>query len=263
MLKSIVLLELEHSWTVQRIKGAGNQNPKGMAVWLAFWWGRLEEGGNQVPLLPKTPETQKWVSPRFVFISTVHEDSEELIQVGSGWWFGPCQLAQVKNIVWRKTIFVSCGCSNLTGGDPCALWLWGAGKVALPTESWARREPASGFSALMLYNHLQANLNVLSFRWINQVFRICCFYDVQWGKSWRDFFWYPPCHLCLSPVNNVGEMVQQEGSKNLNQSCDRKQQLFHAHSPHPAKDQGLFLHLKNISLTNYIHSTGNISVFAN
>lgn len=60
-----------------------------------------------------------------------------------------------------------------------------------------------------------------------------------------------------------GEMVQQQGSKNLNQSCDRNQQLFHAHSPHPTKDQGLFLHLKNISLTNYIHSTCNIFGFAN
>lgn len=55
--------------------------------------------------------------------------------------------------------------------------------MALATESSARGEPASGLSAFKLYNYLRANLNVLNFRGINQVFRFLRFYDAQWAKS--------------------------------------------------------------------------------
>lgn len=60
MLKAVVLLELENSWTVQRIKGAVKQtfHWHGCVVGL-FGEGRLKEGGNQVSLSCKTPETHK------------------------------------------------------------------------------------------------------------------------------------------------------------------------------------------------------------
>lgn len=57
MLKAVVLLELENSWTVQRIKGAVKQT----FHWHGWFFGggRLKEGGNQVSLSCKTPETHK------------------------------------------------------------------------------------------------------------------------------------------------------------------------------------------------------------
>lgn len=61
MLKAVVLLELDNSWTVQRIKGAGHQAFQGHGCVVGFFFGggRLKEGGNQVPLFSKTPETRK------------------------------------------------------------------------------------------------------------------------------------------------------------------------------------------------------------
>lgn len=101
----------------------------------------------------------------------------------------------------------------------CLLW------VSEPERTWhlcsvversreggsAHRE-LSRERALMLYNHLQANLNVLNFRLINQVVRIPCFYDAQWGNpaeiSFNSF------DVVLVPTTSpqfipCGEMVQQ------------------------------------------------------
>lgn len=57
----MVLLELENSWTVQgATRELGTKLSNGMDVWLVFFRGeRLKEGGNQVPLVSKAPETHK------------------------------------------------------------------------------------------------------------------------------------------------------------------------------------------------------------
>lgn len=46
VLKAVALLELENSWTVQRIKGAGNPTFqwRGCMVGFFFWWGESKGG---------------------------------------------------------------------------------------------------------------------------------------------------------------------------------------------------------------------------